>query len=862
MIKLKKILQSFLLLLVSAGTWAQVKNPSYPDSLFSTYYHQKVSLFRLLPQTKGDIIFLGNSITDGGEWSELFNDSRVKNRGISSDRTISVLNRLDEVYNRFPDKVFLLIGVNDLARNILPDSVVKNILWITALLKEKSPRTKIYVQSIFPVNEKFGMFDGHSSKKAEILQVNKSLFDSAIKYQYNYVDIFPSLADSTGRLRAAFTNDGLHLTGPGYVKWKETIYNKIYDLPSLIPLPQRIKWSNEKFPLKNYAVIFISNPACLQEAVRLQKFLTTKNIRVQIKTKLKGGEKAIELRLKADLSVQNKDEAYHLSVSKNSILLEAGTTHGLFNAIQTFIQLTGNNELPGCDILDWPAFSWRGFMVDAGRNYQSIKQLKQQIDVMAVYKLNIFHFHLTEDIAWRLESKQYPQLTSVKFMVRNPGKFYSLDELKELVRYCKERHITLIPEIDMPGHSAAFKRAMGVDMQTEKGLEICKNILKEFCREIDVPYIHIGGDEVKITKDDFLPTIIKELKVLGKKVIAWDPGGNVPTGTILQMWNGSTVPKDKFPSIDSRHLYLNHFDPIDGVVATFNHQICNVQVGNENNLGAILCNWPDRKVAKEEDLIRMNAVYPIMLAFSERCWKGGGWKNYLSDISSPGTIRYSEFIDFENRLLVHKDINFKRYSFPYVRQSNINWSLIGPFKNNGNTASVFAPESASFLDTIQLTKYPSLFGGTIWLRHFWHPMIQSHLQKPEDSCTYYAVREIWSDEEGIQNYWISFNNLSRSTATDSPPIGAWDDKNSAVWVNGKLITPPIWKRGGQQGNSEIPLIDEGYEYREATKIFFQKGWNTVLIKAPVGSFKGHDWQNPVKWMFTFIPAAHEDENKF
>jgi hexosaminidase len=83
-------------------------------------------------------------------------------------------------------------------------------------------------------------------------------------------------------------------------------------------------------------------------------------------------------------------------------------------------------------------------------------------------------------------------------------------------------------------------------------------------------------------------------------------------------------------------------------------------------------------------------------------------------------------------------------------------------------------------------------------------------------------------------------------------MGAWDNKNSAVWVNNKIIEPPHWKNGDQKGNSEIPLIDEGYEYREPTKIYLQKGWNTVLIKAPFGSFIGANWQNPVKSMFTFI----------
>ena len=101
-----KSLQSFFLLLIASNVIAQVKQPSFADSLFSTYYHQRVSLFRSLPQTTGDIVFLGNSITDGGEWTEMFADQKVKNRGISGDITPGLLNRLDEVYNRKPAKVF------------------------------------------------------------------------------------------------------------------------------------------------------------------------------------------------------------------------------------------------------------------------------------------------------------------------------------------------------------------------------------------------------------------------------------------------------------------------------------------------------------------------------------------------------------------------------------------------------------------------------------------------------------------------------------------------------------------------------------------------------------------------------------
>jgi len=682
---------------------------------------------------------------------------------------------------------------------------------------------------------------------------------SSLHRQPFYTDsLFPtSYHQSVSHLRAdtQIKKDKIFLGNSitDVVEWKETIYDKEYDLPALIPYPKKINWNKERYSLKNYTAIYISNSLFQNEARNLQKFLASKNILVQIKAKLHPGEKAIELWMKDNLPNANKEESYSLTVSANAIKVESATSHGLYNAIQTFKQLSEGNVISGCEIYDSPAFSWRGFMIDVGRNYQSISQIKQQIDVMAAYKLNIFHFHLTEDIAWRLQSKKYPQLTGAKYMLRNPGKYYSMEEMKDLINYCNERYITLVPEIDMPGHSAAFKRAMGVDMQSEKGTIICKNILTEICDELNVPIIHIGGDEVKISNHDFLPQMTKLLLSKNKQVIAWNPGGVLPEGTTLQMWNGGTKPKTKYPSVDSRHLYLNHFDPIDGVVATFNHKICDTVSGDDFKLGATLCNWPDRNVTNETDLIDMNAVYPILLTFSERCWAGGGWENYATAIGAPGLEKYTAFKNFEARLLTHKEKYFNKLSFPYFKQSDIEWSLIGPFDNNGNTSKPFFIENVEHLDSIQKINTLKVYGGTIWLRHFWDPMIKSHLSKQNDSVTYYAVTKIWSEKAETKNFWIGFDNLSRSTATDSPPLNEWDERNSKVWVNNKIIAPPIWARAGQKGDSEIPLIDENYEIRPPTKILLKAGWNYVLIKSPVASFKAKDWQNPVKWMFSFIP---------
>lgn len=851
----------FFLLLIGNTAQAQVVLPVYPDSLFSTYYLQRASLFRSLPQTKHDIIFVGNSITDGNEWNELFGNSRVKNRGISGDISAGIIHRIDEIANRKPEKVFLMIGVNDLARNIQPDSVVKNILLISAYIQQQSPATRLYIQSILPVSDAYHKFSGHTGKGKEIKQVNVQLRDSARNHRYSFVDLYSSFCDPQEKLKKEYSNDGLHLTGNGYLLWKHLIFGYVNDLarkPALIPEPQSIKWKQALFPLSKCKSIVIPNPELQKEAEQLQTFLQGKGLAVAITKQSPVGEPYIAMSVTDITAPQNADEAYELEVDSNQVSLRASTSHGIFNGLQTLKQLMRDNVMiDACHIKDWPAFSWRGYMIDVGRNYMPINLLKEQIDVMSSYKLNIFHFHPTEDIAWRIAIKQYPQLTEPEYMLRNKGMYYTEAEIKDLIAYCKERHITFVPEIDMPGHSAAFRRAMKTDMQSDSGIIIVKNILKEFCKTYDVPYIHIGADEVKITNKNFIPEMTKLLESMGKKVIGWQPGGNFSNNTIRQLWmeeKGHHEKNQTIQYIDSRHLYLNHIDPLETPVTIFYRKIGDKEKGDKSMLGGTLCMWHDRAVASWNDILKMNALYPGMLAFAERCWKGAGVDGWTAVIDKKNkNLNYSEF---ENRMLDHKQQYFANKSFPYVRQSYMKWDFYGPYENGGYLKKKFAPELSNF-DTSKTSPPFSGIGGTIVLRHWWAPLIKGMLDTVKENTTWYAQTKVWSPVDRILNFWIGFNNLSRSMATDSPPAGAWDDKGSAVWVNGNLIPPPQWIRGGQKGNLEIPLIDEGYAYRAPTKIFLKQGWNDVLIKAPVGSFKGKDWQNPVKWMFTFVQVPSD-----
>ncbi len=851
------------MLSTSITLFAQVKLPVFADSLFPTYYHQRLSFFNAMPQTKNEIIFLGNSLTDGAEWAELFNDLTIKNRGISGDVVAGVLHRLPQIVKQKPQKIFLLIGTNDLARGISKDSLLKYLLLLADYIKQETPVTQLFIQSILPVNKKFGKFGGHTSNGDAIRWVNAQLQLAASKHHFTFISLHDSFTDASGNLNERFTNDGLHLKGEAYLVWKHLVYPYVYGLqpkPSIIPKPQQLNFFGKDFSLFSCSGIVINDTSLLKLAKGLQNNLQEMGIPLSIENNKLRKQNAIHLKLGKVATAQSKEEAYQLDVNENGIMLTANSTHGIFNGLQTLRQLMRDGMfVDGCEILDFPAFSWRGYMIDVGRNYMSMDLLKQQIDVMTQYKLNVFHFHATEDIAWRFESKLYPALNAPENMLRNKGSYYTVENIKELIAYCQERFITFVPEIDMPGHSAAFTRALKTDMQSDSGMVLVKNLLKEFFKTYEVKYLHIGADEVKIHNKTFVPEMTSYIESFGIKTIGWQPGGNFLKSTLRQLWmddNGHLADDSSIQFIDSRHLYLNHMDPLEAVTTLFFRQIGDREKEDKNIIGGTICTWPDRRVEEQMDVFKMNPVYGGMLTFAERSWRGGGNKGWQANIGEPPSDDVKDFTEFENRLLDNKQQFFKELIFPYAKQSKLIWNLYGPFKNEGNVFKKFEKEEKNIYQE-EIKPDLKQVGATVIMRHWWAPLISGALPQPKENTTWYATTKIWSDEAGIKNFWVGFNNLSRSPATDSPPLNAWDEKGSAVWVNQKIIEPPHWARAAQKGNAEIPLIDEGYEYRVPTKIFLNKGWNTILIKCPVRSFKGKDWQNPVKWMFTFVEAAEQ-----
>lgn len=189
-----------------------------------SYYDRKVSLFALLPVNSNDIVFLGNSITDGGEFQELLGMPNVKNRGISSDVISGVEKRISQVMNGKPKKLFLLIGINDISHNLTVSQLSQKYKRLVGNIRMLSPSTKVYLQSVMPVNNDFKRYKSLYGKEKVISRFNAEIKKIADETGCTYIDLTPALADpKTGKLRRSFTNDGLHLTGAGYKAWIEAI---------------------------------------------------------------------------------------------------------------------------------------------------------------------------------------------------------------------------------------------------------------------------------------------------------------------------------------------------------------------------------------------------------------------------------------------------------------------------------------------------------------------------------------------------------------------------------------------------------------------------------------------------------------
>lgn len=216
----KIIIATSLAVLLSITVDAQKK---WDSTFRPNNYALKVQLFKSYPNSEKDIIFLGNSITAGTDWMELMGRTDVRNRGISGDITFGVLERLDEVTEGKPSKVFILIGINDISRNIPDSLIVCNYQKIICRIKKESPSTRIYLHTLMPVNNEFTQFKNHYNKDEHILFINQELKKIAKKENVTLIDLHPHFLNENKKLDKKYTIDGLHLNAAGYQLWADIL---------------------------------------------------------------------------------------------------------------------------------------------------------------------------------------------------------------------------------------------------------------------------------------------------------------------------------------------------------------------------------------------------------------------------------------------------------------------------------------------------------------------------------------------------------------------------------------------------------------------------------------------------------------
>lgn len=590
---------------------------------------------------------------------------------------------------------------------------------------------------------------------------------------------------------------------------------------------------------------------------------------------VKNADKHIEVKIVSNIPHADfQQEAYRIDVCTSSISIQATTLRGAYWGVQTLWQMAENNDnsIASVEIVDWAAFRIRGYMHDIGRSYIQFDELKNEIKRLARFKINTFHWHLTDNQGWRLESKIYPQLNANTSYSRMPGKYYTIAQAQELVRFGKRHGVEIIPEIDMPGHSEAFRKAMGHVMLTDAGLQEMKNIMNEACNTFaDTEWMHIGSDEVRgpdkngatMNESTFVQQITDYIRSKGKKIVVWNPGHGYNESNIdmTQMWSSRGTTVGNKPTIDSRYHYINHYDQYADIVSLYNSTVAQQQKGSQQYAGLIIGIWNDRIVENDREIVMQNAFYPAMLAAAERAWRGGG-KGYFTQIGTTLDPTDMDFIDWEKRFLHHKANFLKNEPIAYVKQSNIQWKITDPFPNGGNVNNVFPPEtnltdSYTYAGNTYHTK--SATGAGIYLRHVWGTLIPTFYSNPIANSTAYAYTYVYSPTRQDVGMQIEFQNYGRSEADLPPPQGQWDYNNSKIWVNDTPINPPTWLNRHTQKNNETSLKNENFAARSVIPYTLNKGWNKVLIKLPNKGFSLGSVRL-VKWMFTFAFTTTDGRN--
>lgn len=502
----------------------------------------------------------------------------------------------------------------------------------------------------------------------------------------------------------------------------------------IIPQPYEVTTNTGNFQFTDSTVIIVPQPYVDNEGKYLQSRL--ENLfgkKLQIENAIPLNKKYIQLQ-RAYIKKDTTDY-YSLTINDTSVSIIGEGDDGVFWGIQSLIQLLGANDslkIPCCRIYDSPRYAWRGMHLDVCRHFFTKEEVKKYIDLLALYKFNIFHWHLTDDQGWRIEIKKYPLLTQVgsvrkETVIGKPsdtarydgkpyGGFYTQEDIKEIVAYAKERHITVVPEIEMPGHALAALSAYPqfsccmepLEPATAWGVfddvycagndstfEFLENILSEVCELFPGKYIHIGGDECpkdrwmlcekcqrrirnEHLKDEhelqsyFISRIEKFLNSKGKQIIGWDEileGGLAPNAAVMS-WRGTDggieAAKQKHYVVMSpgKPCYFDHYQ-------SRNKKREPLAIGGYNPLDSVYLYKPTPSQLKGDERNYVlgaqgnvwteyitdlsHAEYmsvPRMCALSEALWTPAAKKNYKNFIAR---------LKKHSRLLDRMKVNYAKH---------------------------------------------------------------------------------------------------------------------------------------------------------------------------------------------------------
>lgn len=562
-------------------------------------------------------------------------------------------------------------------------------------------------------------------------------------------------------------------------------FSQLQQLP-IIPKPKIFKVEEGVFVLSNQTVI--QAPKESFEADFLQKAILQ---RTGIELKIEANPKTASIINLSLIVPSNSDfnkELHTVSINENYIQIQAASNQGLFYGIQSLIQLLpfetkSEIKLTTTEIVDQPKFKWRGLHLDVCRHFFSKEFVKKYIDYLAMYKMNTFHWHLTDDQGWRIEIKKYPKLTEVgawrngsmvghynenTYDDERHGGFYTQEDIKEIIAYAQQRHITIVPEIEMPGHALAalasypeysctggpfeVSKQWGVldDVfcPKEETVTFLENILSEVIPLFPSEYIHIGGDECPKTrwkncsncqnlikskglKDEhelqsyFIQRIERFVNSKGKKIIGWDEileGGLAPNAAVMS-WRGTEggieAAKQKHYVVmtPGSHCYFDHYqgDPKNEPLAIGGYTNLE-KVYSFNPIPEVLTNEESQYIlgaqgnlwteyiADEKKVEYM--IFPRMMALAEVLW---------------GTSNATDFTGFQQRVigqfqtLDKLGINYSKAIFevtstvnPSKSGNGIEFQLKSANNNNGIRYTIDGTDpkatSLSYTNPISITQ--------------------------------------------------------------------------------------------------------------------------------------------------------------